>query len=83
MFESIAHRIAAECQGASAYTLYGGYAVFLSGPRKTFPTGHQEMERRNEDGRCTAARYHYADGSRLHFTWHPMHGARLRAESPK
>jgi hypothetical protein len=41
------------------------------------------MERRNEDGRCTAARYHYADGSRLHFTWHPMHGARLRAESPK
>lgn len=84
---TIAERIADLVRGASAVTLYGGYCTRLNdkGGFDTvrFPTGHQEAERRNPQGRCTMARYHYADGSRLVFRWNETRGASYTAEGPK
>ena len=84
---TIASRIAAAVQGASAITLYGGYCMKLNdkGGWDTvrFPTGHQEIERRNPQGRCTMARYHYADGSRLVFRWNEARGGSYTVEAPR
>lgn len=65
------------CNGATAYTLAGGYATFGNGTRRLFEAGRQAKERRNEAGRVTYAEYTYRDGSRLVFRYHPQHGARL------
>lgn len=77
----IAANIAQRLQGASAYTLYGGYAVYQDKPRALFPAGVQIIERRNDDGRVTLARYQYADDSILEFRWHPLLGPRLSVKT--
>ena len=56
---------------ASAVTFYGAYAMMPDGRNVQLPQGVQEHEKRNTDGRCTMARYLYADGSRLTFRWSP------------
>jgi hypothetical protein len=71
---SIASKIVVDTYGASAVTYYGGYAVFLDKPRVLFPTGVLLREKRNSEGRCTSAKYEYADGSKLLFTWGPVKG---------
>lgn len=65
---SIADQVAQACEGATAFTLYGGYAVNqLSGKTVRFATGAQLAERRNDTGRVTYAKYAYADGSTLEY----------------
>jgi hypothetical protein len=66
---SIAQQVAEACKGKAAFTLYGGYASGYDGKITRFAQGHQEAERRNDKGRCTYARYHYADGSRLEYKY--------------
>lgn len=67
---TIAEQVAAACEGASAFTLYGGYAVGPNNAGTTrFPTGAQLSERRNTNGRVTYAKYVYADGSTLEYTY--------------
>lgn len=78
---TIASRILEQIEGASAVTLYGAYAI-VNGRAVHLPQGVQEMESRNRDGRVTAARYLYADDSRLHFTWSRDRGGRYRASLP-
>lgn len=69
---TIALSVKALCDGASAFSLYAGYAIHHE-PRayqtitKHFPPGHQEAIRHNEEGRVTMARYRYADNSILTF----------------
>jgi hypothetical protein len=66
---TIAQTIIAACDGADAYTLHGGYATSHGPTVCFFPTGHCEQERKNDKGRTTYARYHYADGSRLEYRY--------------
>lgn len=67
---TIADQVVTACEGASAFTLYGGYAVGAGNAGTTrFPTGAQLAERRNDKGRVTYAKYVYADGSTLEYTY--------------
>lgn len=67
--------ILAEC---NTFTIYGGYCI-KAGKTVRFPTGAQEIEKRNEKGQVSKARYHYADGSRLTYTRKPDNGFSLKA----
>lgn len=78
---SIAHCIAERVRGASAVTLYGGYAMFPGGERVLFPGAHLAEEKRNRDGRVTRSVAQYADGSRLVFTWSDANGPRYVAHA--
>mgnify|MGYP001557512689 CR=1 FL=1 len=80
---SIASRIATVAKEAAAVTFCGGYAQMYNGKIERFPTGHQEAEKRNGNGRCTMARYHYADGSRLIFRWSENLRARYEVQEAK
>lgn len=80
---TIASDIAEKVAYASAVTLYGGYAIGETGNRIMFPTGHMELEKRNANGRVIAARFHYADGSRLLFSWSESHGPKYVSKKPK
>jgi len=57
-----------------AVSLYACVANLRSGATITLPRGVQEFEKRNDNGRVTMARYHYADDSRVHYTWSLMRG---------
>jgi hypothetical protein len=76
---TIAEHIASVAPTCSAVTLYGGYGMRGAGEYVRWPIGHQEAERRNDKGRCTYARYHYADGSVLEFRYSDRGGATYRA----
>lgn len=79
----IAEQVASACEGASAFTLYGGYAVGAGNAGTTrFPTGAQLAERRNNNGRVTYAKYVYADGSTLEYTYRDD-AFRLAARRPQ
>lgn len=68
---TIADGVKTAVEGASAFTLYGGYATHqLSGHTVRFPVGVQQAERRNVNGRVTYAKYVYADGSTLEYHYH-------------
>ena len=71
---SIASDIAVIAEQAAATTFYGGYAQMRDGTIRRFPTGVCELDKRNNNGRCTHARYIYADGSRLTFKWSDARG---------
>lgn len=64
---------------AIAVSLYSCVINLRSGATITIPRGVQELEKRNNEGRVTMARYHYADGSRVHFSWSLMNGANFTA----
>lgn len=64
---------------ASAYSLMAGYVINQeTGKTLRFPIGAQLSEKRNDQGRVTKALYAYADGSRLEFSYHPLHGSNLK-----
>jgi len=75
---TIAQKVADAVKDCTAVTLYGGYAVKPSGERVQFPTGVQEIECRNDDGRVTMSRYRYADNSVLIFRWSDRNGPSYR-----
>ena len=79
---SIAAKIKELTNGATAYTLYGGYALKKERTVR-FPGGRLLMEKRNDTGRMTRARYAYADGSMLEFSYSESRGAILKAIEPK
>lgn len=58
-----------------AVSLRDGSAVLRNGQTITFPTGNIELEKRNNNGRVTAMRVHYADDSRIVFNWSENGGA--------
>ena len=76
-----AQHVVAACQGATAYTLAGGYAVHAAGSRALFQPCRVEKERRNDKGRVTFLRGSYPDGSAVEFRYHPNRGASLRVAS--
>jgi hypothetical protein len=73
---SIAQRIADILNQSSTFTLYGGYAQ-QAGRQVQFPQGHCELEKRNDKGQVSRARYHYADGSRLTYIRKPDNAFRI------
>lgn len=80
---TIADRVVTACEGASAFTIYGGYAVGPNnGATTRFPIGAQLAERRNDKGRVTYAKYVYADGSILEYTYRDD-SYRLAASRPQ
>lgn len=66
---AIADEVRARCEGALAFTLYGGYAVHDGHRNVRFPAGSCIEKRSNVRGRCTYAIYAYPDGSRLEFRY--------------
>ena len=82
MAESIAHRIKKNFEKAKTYSIYSNVAI-IGRRLVSMPIGVEEMRIVNTDGRPIAARYHYADGSRLHYTWSETDGKQLRAEKGK
>lgn len=75
---SIATEVAAACAGATAYTLYGGYAVHDGGQRKLFTGCRVTKEARNARGRVTRMEGVYSDGSTIVFTYSETRGPRLQ-----
>lgn len=67
---SIAQNIKSILSGCNTFTIYGGYAL-QNGQTVRFPTGVQELEKRNDKGQVSHARYLYADGSRLTYLRKP------------
>lgn len=57
-----------ENERLDCFSFCAGYGM-RAGSYVRFPTGTIERERRNEKGRCTHARYLYADGSKLVYTY--------------
>jgi hypothetical protein len=66
------------CEGATAYTLYGGYAVHARSERKLFPGCRVTKELRNQRGRVTRMEGVYSDGSTIVFTYSDNRGPRLQ-----
>lgn len=66
---SIAQQVVAACKDTAAFTLYGGYAQTYGGKTNRFPTGHEELCKRNDNGRCIHSRTVYADGSRVEYRY--------------
>lgn len=61
-----------------AFSLDAGYGVIqTTGERVFYPTGALEKEKRNDKGRCTYARYRYADNSCLEYRYHEARGYTL------
>lgn len=54
--------IETKCPGT--FSLYAGYGLH-GGKSVPFPQGVQQLDKRNEAGRCIQSRYQYADGSTL------------------
>jgi len=77
---STAKDILDKVSGASAVTLYGGYAMF-NGKTVNFEPAHIAEEKRNKEGRCTKLVAQYKDGSELVFTWSQSSGAKYRVKS--
>jgi hypothetical protein len=81
--KTMAQTVQELCEGKSAYTLYGGYAVG-DGYRVLFcdhgvsTAKAVTPEKRNKDGRCTFAHFSYEDGSQIEFRWSPKTGSQLR-----
>lgn len=75
---NIAQQTADACVNASVFTLYGAYAT-VSGRTVVLAQGVQELEKRNEKGQCSHARYLYADGSRLTYKRKANNGFSLTA----
>ena len=80
---NIAEHVAGIARASAACTFYGGYAQMPNGRRVQFPQGVQAAEARNAEGRCTFARYIYADGSRLTFRWSRATGSRITTEGAR
>jgi hypothetical protein len=76
---SIASQIMHAVDECTAVSLYSGYGVNADGSTVRFPVGVNELEKRNDNGRTTQARYVYADGSRLTFKWSDHAGASYSA----
>ena len=64
--QNLKQTIETKCPGT--FSLYAGYGM-NGGGYVRFPGGVQELEKRNEQGRCTHARYRYADGSTLTYKY--------------
>jgi hypothetical protein len=59
-----------EAQCPNTFSLYAGYG-FKENQPVHFPQGAQVSEKRRTDGRVLKARYRYADGSELEYTYLP------------
>ena len=78
-----AETIKTQIEGASAVTLYGGYAQFSGDRRVTFePAKMTHVHRKNKDGRTTHLIVRYEDNSVLEFTWSEARGACYVAHQP-
>jgi hypothetical protein len=79
---TIAKQIADKLNGQAwaAFTLYGGYASGYDGTTYRFPTGVQELEKRNDKGRVIHARYRYADNSVLTYRYSEARGYSLECK---
>lgn len=60
--QQVKEMIETKCPGT--FSLYAGYGM-ACGQYVRWPTGTREMEKRNEHGQCSMARYRYADNSTL------------------
>ena len=60
--------IETKCPGT--FSLYAGCGM-SRGHYVQWPTGRQEIEKRNERGQCSMARYRYADNSTLTYKRKP------------
>lgn len=69
--QQVKHTIETEC--ASTFSLHAGYGM-RGGEYIHFPSGSQEAEKRNAEGRCTLARYRYADNSTLEYRYSEARG---------
>lgn len=54
----------------ATFSLYAGYGM-IGGQYVRFPTGIQEVEKRNDKGQVSMSRYRYADGSTLTYKRKP------------
>jgi hypothetical protein len=64
--EQVKTTINAKCPGT--FSLYAGYGM-NGGEYVRFPQAAQVHEKRNENGRVIKARYRYADGSQLEYSY--------------
>lgn len=64
--------------GATAVTLYGGYACLTNGETFRFEPGAMSQVRHNERGRCTHAVAKFTDGSAIKFTYSDNRGSSFR-----
>ena len=78
----IAQRVKTAFDGATAFTLYGSYAVMPDGNRVLVPLAACSQERRNDFGRCTHLLATYADGSQLRFRYSASRGTSLEVIAP-
>lgn len=62
------------------FSLYAGYGM-AAGEYVRWPTGKQEMEKRNKQGQCSVSRYRYADNSTLTYKRLPGNGYTLIVEN--
>ena len=60
--QQVKETIETQCPGT--FSLYAGYGM-SNGKYVRWPTGVQEMEKRNEKGQCSASRYRFSDNSTL------------------
>lgn len=74
-----AQKIETIARESAACTLGYGYAVVRDFSRRFFEIGECLEERHNKAGRCTLAKYRYADGSTLTFRWSENSGRSFSA----
>lgn len=74
-----AQQIEAIARESAACTFEYGYAVMKDSSRQSFEIGKCLEDRRNKAGRCTLAKYRYADGSTLTFRWSENSGPSFSA----
>lgn len=77
---TIADKVLAAIGDSCTFTLYGGYCL-QNGVNVFFPLGSCELEKRNEKGQVSKARYIYADGSRLVYTRKPDNNFSLEVKA--
>lgn len=75
--QQVKETIETQCPGT--FSLYAGYGM-ANGKHVRWPTGVQEMEKRNDKGQCTAARYRFSDNSTLTYKRRPDNQYLLVAE---
>lgn len=67
---TLAEQVKTAIGDSNTFTIYGGYCL-VAGETVRFPTGVPELEKHNEKGQMSHARYIYADGSRLTYRRKP------------
>lgn len=74
-----AQKIEAIARKSAACTFEYGYAAMRDSRYQSFEAGKCLEKRRNKAGRCTFAKYRYADGSTLTFRWSENSGPSFSA----